>query len=452
MQMLKNGIYNLVTGLIKASHTIIIIFILTRAMGIEEYGVWALTCSIIELFAIAEAGLSVSTTVFLSTDISRNDKQGFSETLSIIFLLMLGIATLAAFLLWQGASTIVLWIPQLNSMQQQTVIAALKIGSISIWAQLLQQVCIGLEQACQQYKLLNTLDSLQVIILGLGWSILAINQRGIADLIMWQVVNSLVFLIIHIYFMSKLVRGLFFRFLWNPKKVREVIVFSVVNWLSVLGVVLFKKSDRLIVASILGTKQLALYSIIIDSTNLIHAFATRSIQPIVPAISSLVAEAEKKTNQTEIISKIKSAFQLHSYVAVSLGVLFLLFSSLILDIFIHKQPIENILFEFRIAVIVTTIYTVGTVGHYLLLSIQMVKICSTIQVFASLISLILITIGSTQFGLLGAVLGNLGWAITILLSFIALKYFDIVYTDLLNWIKVPWFLFLAISLYKVILS
>ncbi len=450
--MLKNGLYNLFTGVVKATHTIVTIFILTRVMGIEEYGVWALTCSIIELFAIAEAGLSVSTTVFLSTDISRNDRQGFSETLSVTFLLMLCIATLAAFCLWQGASMIVLWIPQLNSFQQQTVIAALKIGSISIWAQLLQQICIGVEQACQQYKILNILDSLQIITLGLGWAILAVNQRGITDLITWQVITSLVFLIIHCCFMSRFIGGLFFRFLWNPKKMREVIVFSVVNWLSVLGVVLFKKSDRLIVATVLGPKQLGLYSIIIDSTNLIHAFATRSIQPIVPAITSLSADSGKQINQAEIINKIKSAFQLHSYVATSLGVTFLLLSGFILNIFLQKQPIENILFEFRIAVVITTIYTIGTVGHYLLLSIQMVKICSVIQICASLTSLFLITTGSIKFGLVGAVLGNLGWSVTILLSFIALKRFDIVFTDLLNWIKVPWLFFLVISLYRFNLS
>jgi O-antigen/teichoic acid export membrane protein len=454
MQILKNGTYNLVTGVIKASHAIITIPILIRVMGLEQYGVWSLICSILELFAIAEAGISVSTTVFLSRDIARNDKEGFSETLSTVYLLMLCVATLALLVLWQGASYIVLYVTELNLTQKQTVIAALQIGSMSIWSQLIQQVCIGVEQACQQYKLLNTIDSLQVIILGLGWSVLAIRGRGITDLVVWQVLISLIFLIVHSYSVTRLVRDIFVRVTWNFQKVREIVTFSMVSWLSVLGIILFKKSDRLIVASILGTRHLALYSVIIDSTNIIQAFASRSVQPIVPVIGSLVENAESNTilNQADIINKIKSTFQIHSIVSVSLGTLFILFSTLILNIFVDKQSTQNILFETQIAVIITTICTLGTVGHYLLLSIKIVRIITVIQIFASLISLFLITVGSIQFGLLGAVLGNLGWAVTISLSFIAVGYFGIENRVLLNWIKFPWLFFIMLSLYKILLS
>ena len=453
MQILKNGIYNLVTGVIKASNAIVVTPILIRAMGLEEYGVWSLICSILELFAIAEAGISVSTTVFLSRDMARNDEQGFSATLSTVSLLMVCIATIALFILWQGAGPVVLQIPQLNSLQKQTVITALQIGSISIWSQLIQQVCIGVEQAFQQYKLLNTIDSLQVIILGLGWSVLAMSGRGITDLVIWQVVISLIFLIVHSYSVTRLVKDIFVKVIWNFQKIREIVIFSTVNWLSVLGIVLFKKSDRLIVAAILGTKHLALYSVVIDSTNIIHAFASRIIQPIVPVIGSLLENVENTTlSQAKVISKVKSTFHLHSFISVSLGTLFILFSNLILNIFLDKQSTQNILFELQIAAIITTICTFGTVGHYLLLSMKMVKVITITQIFASLISLFLIAVGSIQFGLLGAILGNLGWALTISLSFIAVRYFGIENSVFLNWIKFPWLFFIMLSLYKVLLS
>ncbi|MHC5830236.1 MAG: lipopolysaccharide biosynthesis protein, partial [Nostoc sp.] len=105
--LLKNGFYNTVGGVVRIGLAVLTIPILIKMLGIEEYGLWTLAYAVVQVVNLAEAGLSVATTVFVSQDIDKEDadnlSNSLSETLTVTFGGMLIFATLAAIALLFGA-------------------------------------------------------------------------------------------------------------------------------------------------------------------------------------------------------------------------------------------------------------------------------------------------------------------------------------------------------------
>lgn len=70
--MIKNGFYNVVGAVIRIGLTLLTIPLIIRLIGVEEYGLWTLVSTMIGIVGLAEAGLAVSTTVFLSRDLAND--------------------------------------------------------------------------------------------------------------------------------------------------------------------------------------------------------------------------------------------------------------------------------------------------------------------------------------------------------------------------------------------
>ena len=156
--MLKNGLYNLISALIRNGFNIISIPILIRLVGLETYGLWILVTSFIAIVGLAEAGLSVATTVFIARDLGNEDQEGILQTITFTFGGMLILATLASGMLWISSPSLVNLFPKLDTKDYELAIKAWQLGSIVVWARLLQQVLVGISQDYQQYKIINLIN------------------------------------------------------------------------------------------------------------------------------------------------------------------------------------------------------------------------------------------------------------------------------------------------------
>ena len=56
--MIRNGLYNLIGGVVRVFSITFTTPLLIRFMGLENYGLWALVSSVVGLVTLAEAGLS----------------------------------------------------------------------------------------------------------------------------------------------------------------------------------------------------------------------------------------------------------------------------------------------------------------------------------------------------------------------------------------------------------
>ncbi len=440
--MLRNGFYNIVGASIRILLALLTIPGLIHLIGMKEYGIWTLISSTIALVTLAEAGLSISTTFFVSYDLANNDYDGLSQTLTATAGAMLLISTLAGIGLWQGASLLMYFFPTLEASQKIACVEALQIGGIVVWGRLIQQVLVGIEQAYQQYGLINILNIVQSVSTNLG--ILMVAWFGGKTLAMMQLtaLATIILLIAHIGACSWLLKNIKLQFAWSAKKSSEIVRYSLNTWFTSLGGALFGQVDKLIVGTLLGVEKLGVYAAITSVANQINVVSSLPVQPLLPILSNYSKREKEKEKNIAMLQKIKQALQLNAVVALGMGIGLFALSSLVITIIIPGEVNNDHTTLFQIAVTIYTLYSLNAVGYYTLLGVNAVKLCMFTQLTAGLLSLLLIYFGAQFFGLYGAVSGNAGYIGTYLLTLFGMRKLGIPFHAWGAWTQFPllWFI------------
>jgi O-antigen/teichoic acid export membrane protein len=448
--LFKNGLYNTVAGIVRIGLGLLTVPVLIRVLGVEEYGLWTLAVTVISIVTLAEAGLSVATTMFVSQDLERNDVEGLSQTLTITGAAMLILSVLAGWGLWFFAGSIVGAFSKIHSSQQLVAVQALQLGAVVVWARLLQQIMVGVEQACQRYDLSNTLNTLQAFALSLGMLIVAISGGRTVALMQWQAGIAVVGLSAHCWLGWFLLRGFRLKVYWSQGRSFEIFRYSVMNWLTAIGGVLFSQMDKVIVGSTLGTSELGIYALVTNITTQINVLSALPVQPMMPALSAMTVRDE--FDPVEVEGRVKQAFMVNSLFALGIGSVLLSVAPFLLKLILGYAPSANVVVSFRVTVLAYALYSLNAVGYYLCLGLNAAQTCMTIQVSSGFIALALIWAGANQFGLLGATLGNMGFVITWLMNMYGCNLLDIQGQKWLQWLIVPLLLTGSIFLLSIFIE
>jgi O-antigen/teichoic acid export membrane protein len=437
--MLKNGFYNTAAGAIRSGINVLTIPILIRALGVDEYGLWTLASTVINVVTLAEAGLSTATTMFVSQDLAKEDFDGVSQTLTVTGGAMLGLATLAALALAIGAEPIVSSFAKLDRTQQLTAVHALQIGGIVVWTKLFQQVLIGIEQAYQRYDLLNLLNTIQSVLTGVGMLVVVWWGGQTIELMQCQAIVGVAILLGHIALVKFLTRNTKLRFQWDRSKGLTVARYSLQTWFTSLGGVLFAQADKLIVGAIFGSRELGIYAIITNIASQINLFSYLPVQPIVPKITQYFATPS--ADRVAFDKQIKSALEVNFSIALGAGAMLFTFAPFVLNILIHDATNPTYILSLQIVAIAYGFASVNAVGYYILLATDAVNICMKIQLISSVGSLLIIYLGSIHFGIIGAAVGNAGFMGTLLMVYVGMQQISIPVSRWLKWIFFPvlWF-------------
>ncbi|MDZ8051112.1 MAG: oligosaccharide flippase family protein [Aulosira sp. ZfuVER01] len=449
-KLLKNGLYNAAAGVVKIGLAILTIPVLINLIGVEEYGLWTLASAVVAMVALAEAGLSTTTTVFVSQDLASEDTENLSQTLTVTLGAMLILATLGAIALWLGAEAIINLFPKLEQFQQLKAVQTLQISAVVVWARLLQQIIIGVEQAYQFYGVMNLLITLQSLLSSLGLLAVAWLGGKTIALMQFQAVLSIAAFAAHVWVGWLLVKHLKLQPKWNIKKGLAIAHYSLVTWIASLGGVLFSQMDRLIVGALLGTGTLGVYAAITNVTVQINALSALPVQPLLPAISSLMAKQEAE--KAVILAQVKQALQINSLLALGIGGALLTFAPFVLHLILAENLSPQYIVAFRIATVIYALYSVNAVGFYILFGVNSATTCMTIQLASGVVSLLLIYLGANNYGLMGAILGNAGYLGVWLLTFSSMKILRIPPRLWIGWLCFPMLYFAGIVLANIGIS
>lgn len=447
--MLKNGVYNVVGAVLRLGLGLLTIPLLIHLIGIEEYGLWMLVSTAVSLVSLAETGLSVSTTVFLSRDLANKDAEGMSQTLTVTFSAMLLLATLAALGLWVSAGAIADLFPNLGMAQRGAAVQALQIGGLVVWARLIQQILIGVEQAYQRYGLMNVLMTLQSVLISLGLlGVVGLGWRTV-ELMQWQAVASFAVLLAHAALSWLLVRHMQPRLAWNSVKGIKVVRYSLMTWAALLGGALFSHVDRLIVGAMLGTRLLGIYVAITSVTSQINSFSALPVQPLLPTLSNQVV---KSGSQSLIVQQVKQALEINTIVALGTGSILFTLAPFVMQVIVSDAITDANILAFRIAALIYTLYSLNAVGYYILFGVNATKICMVIQLLSGFTSLLLIGIGSSISGLLGAIVGNAGYLGVWGLTYWGMKQLGIPLSLWVKWLYFPIIWFILVIILNVLIA
>jgi O-antigen/teichoic acid export membrane protein len=447
--MLNNGLYNLIGAGVRIVLSIITIPIVISLIGVSEYGLLSLVLTVIGIFTLAEAGLSIATTVFLAKDISQGDQNGISETLTISCGAMLILASLVAAILWFQAKWIADFFPNLNLEQATVLIKGLKYSSIIIWLQLQQRIFVGIEQAYERYDYSNLVNIIQSVMNNLGSILVAWMGGKTEQLVLWQMVVVVTTFIIHSYLGFLIIPKHTLHLLWNKMKAVSILKYSYMTWMTTIGGVLFSQGDRLIVGRFFSTEILGIYSLMTSISANISGFSSLPIQPMLPRLSYELGE-NSGTNQIESI--LKKALQVNFLFALGLGGTLLTIAPIIINWILKKDLSIEYIASFRIAIFIYSLYSLNAVGYYVLFATNNVNICMIRQLTAGIFSLLAIAIGAYYFGIAGAVVGNAGFIYTLSMLFDAKKILKHADGFQFAWVEFPVFWFIGVVLISIYLT
>jgi O-antigen/teichoic acid export membrane protein len=431
--MFKQGIYNAISGIARAIFMFIAPPIMIKFMGVENYGVWTLISSVLSIGSLAEAGLPVSATVFVSKDIAKKDTGDLSSTLTIIYVVSTIIAVLASVTMLAFSGYISSLFSLFSAEQKNVMTKALALGSISIFFQVTQQCLVGIEQAYQKYKLLNAILFLQWVLLPLGWIILVYLGKDILSLISWQVLITILSFIAHAYVVKNICCPNVRKLTWDREKAIEIAKYSFVSWITTVGRTVFTRGDRIVVGFCLGSEKVAIYSVLLDLVNSITFFSSIFVQPLTAMIAELVNRPEY--DKKMILHQVRSSTYANVAIASAISLLISLLASPIIKLTLHSSVGESseTTSYLRIAATIYFFIALNATGYWILFAVRKVTVLALIQMIFGVLSLLLIAVGSKYFGLLGAILGNIGYVGTILLPIVALKELEIPITSWLRW-------------------
>lgn len=414
--------------------------LLIRLIGLGEYGLWAFVSATIAMVTLVEAGLSLSTTVFVSRDLASGDRQGVMTTLTITTLAMGCLASVAATGLWLAAEPLSRFLPDLSPVQRSQMAQAFSIGAVAVWARLIQQVLAGLKQAYQRYDLLNLLQTGQAIGLTLGSLTVAWRGGGIVELMQWQAVVVVICLLLHMFFGLRLLVGGAIRPRWDAVKARQILRYSLTAWFGIIGTAVFSQADKLIVGAILGPVALGLYAAVTSITAQINSLSAVTIEPHFPVITQLFSA------QTPDLSALRERFHqtlaLNTAVALGLGSALLGGSRILLE-FILPGADQTQLAVFWVGIVIYALYSLNAAGSYVLFGSDKVFLGSALSVGSGVLALVLISVGSQTFGMMGAMLGNGGYIATLAFYWFSMQKLGLTRWAWLKWIRTPLICFLT---------
>jgi len=429
---LKQGFYNTLGGTVRAAITFLTIPVLIRIIGLPEFGLWALVSAVVGMIALLEGGLSVSTTSFVAGDLARGDRAGVAQTITANLLAILLLATLAWAILWWGADLAVELFPDLSLTQRASAISALRVSAFVVWVRLLQQILVGIEQACQRYELMNGISTVQAALGNLG--MLAVGSLGgrVVELMQWQLLVSSLMLVVHTVAGWRLLRHLQLRPAWSSEQSARVWRYSLLAWVSTLGSALFTQGDRIIVGRFLGTGSVGIYAAITSVTRQVNALSTLPVQPLVPYLAK--ESASGQIGSARVRDHVRQALELNALVALGAGIVLFLLAPWILRILLPESESHAPVVEFQIAVFMFSMYSLNAVGYYVFYGTQALKECVLIQLASGMLALVLIGIGAWRWGLVGAVAGTGGYQLVWLLTVRAMRRIQIPAREWTGWL------------------
>jgi O-antigen/teichoic acid export membrane protein len=418
MSLSRNAFYNSAAGLIRIGLTIITMPLLIRLLGVKEYGLWTLVSALVEVIVFAGNGISVTSTIFISKDVNQvKGIDSLSQTLTILFGGVFLISSLAAFGIFFASKYIASAFPLLDINQTTVVISSLNIGSFIVWTRLCQQVLIGIEQAFQQYGSLNLLNTIQYLLLNLGFLIITRYDGATLQLMQWQAVVYFLLFALHCWLTRKILSNLKILPLWNRQKFFDIVNHSLITLVACLGSIVFNKGDRIIVAYYLSPASLGVYAGITEVASAIINFSSLPVQPIVPLLSGFPFGDDR---DTKLKYQIKQTLEISGLISVLCGSWLFVLSPVITEFLFSNSSDLSIVNSLKTAVTIYTFISFYTVGFNALLSLSIVSAAIVYLVSATL-SLALISYGAASTGLVGAVIGNSGFLFCWLMLFIAMK-------------------------------
>lgn len=317
---------NSLTGYLRFAISIGVMLLLTpfiiKGIGTDEYGLWVLIFSVLGFFGLLDFGLGTGAVKYTAECHGAADIDRRNKIISSLMVVYLGLAALAAVVLYGMSLYFAEWFridaSQADKIKPLILILAVRTTILALPLSLFRSLLFGY----QKIWVINAIQAGSMLLFGLGVYVIIGNGYGIIGLALVSLAAMLCEYLAYLIFAYRMIPSLKISLkLWDPKLLKEVSSFSFYSFLVSIAALILLRTDPIIIQMFLSLSAVAVYAVAMKVAEQIYLLVKQFVSVLTPLIANLHAQKDTNSIRHILISGTKLA--LVPAVIIALWVIFL---------------------------------------------------------------------------------------------------------------------------------
>ena len=386
---------------------------LLHTLGVEGFGYWMLLTATVGFGSILNVGTGAATIKQVSASSGRGESESIGNVIStslaialvgggllaLFILLVFGFAGNVLFakmgnpslvLLTGGVAALLAWIEQVDNVFASALKGAERFGRAA-----------SIEIASKTAQILAAVLAVSL------WG-------GVAALYAALMLVAVVRLVAKSWLAGRVLGVSSLR--PSFANVPDMLHYAKWGWLQGVGGLLFGVADKMLVGSFLGAASLAHYSIATQLAQQIHSLSAAGLSVIFPKVSRRLGGDANFSLWRITKLTITGNFLASSFLALGL----LIFGKKILTLWLGPVEAEACVEVLWYLTIAYWVLAINVAPHFILLGIGRVRFIALSNIFAGVVSLIIMYVLVQQQGMVGVGVARIVYGVIILVNFVSL--------------------------------
>ncbi len=331
--IVRNSIYGFSTWLLPLALSFIATPIIVKALGHEDYGIYALVLGFIAYSFNFNVGRAI--TKYVAEFRAGNEREKIFEVISATLFINLVLGGLGLIAIVVSAKTLVIDVLKIQADSQEKSVYALYIAALTIFFLMLNQVFNSILQGLHRFDVYAKIYNLNNFSLILGNLSLALGGFGLLHLLLWNLLITGLSAIIAAISAKRLLPEFSFRLKFRRETLKLVFDYSsgVIAYQMLANLLLL--FERSWITNNLGAQNLTFYVVPMMLALYIHSFIASLMLVIFPLASEL------KDDQEKLLKLYQKATKIVSFLAVFLGATLIVVSKPFLTLWMGADFAEN---------------------------------------------------------------------------------------------------------------
>jgi O-antigen/teichoic acid export membrane protein len=275
-----------------------------------------------------------------------------------------------------------------------------------------QQWAMASEAGLLRYDWQARIEGAGYFLLSVGVVSLAWAGQSLQVLAVWYMVATIATLLSHLLFLKQAWQRLSLKPTYSPVSVGQLYRFGLSQWISNIGGLLFSQADRILVNVLLGPGPVGLYAVATSVAVRINEFSAVPIQSIAPMISTIAASGQS----SRLVHVFKRALRLNALIVYLVSIAVMLWAKPIAILLASPEHSQTIVSLFQILVPIYAVYSLNAPGYFAAIGLQRPRINAVYVLPSGILTLLLMVWLIPSFHLVGVVLGNSGYILTLAIN------------------------------------
>ncbi|WP_339225781.1 oligosaccharide flippase family protein [Paenibacillus sp. FSL H7-0357] len=392
---------NVIYSLLSYCITPVVLFISTplllRHLGDQQYGLWILIQSVLNVLAVSNFGLG---NALIKLGSESDSEERFNALFRVTLTLSVVLAVSASlFLLLFGTYIFPLLV---KAEGLDTVLSVSYFLSGIIGIRIINGILSGAYMAKQRYDLNSKVNIVFNLASSIGFTILAVMYGDLYLLVQWMFVFTVLLAVCNVFVTRKALPGLRFAPYFERDSFRRLFHYGIYSWGQMLISTLNAQMDKLIIGGFLGAKVLGYYTVCMQVVVKIHEIPAAAGGYLLPKFSSLSKSDDRR--------EIRRTYHQSLVIAISFvgaaGLAAFVLAKPILSLWISPEFAEAHYVLFQVLVLSVSLGALGVVPYYCLNGTGYVRLNTAISLLTTLVTMGLFVLLIPRYGAIGIGLGK----------------------------------------------